>query len=72
MKKILTFRIEEESVNLIDILSKEYETTKVSILENAIKNYALSKRFRKKDLLKFIGKISDKDLKKINEVICIY
>jgi len=72
MKKILTFRMEEESINLIEILSKEYETTKVRILENAIKNYALSKRFRKKDLLKFIGKISDKDLKKINEVICIY
>jgi predicted transcriptional regulator len=67
MKKIVTFRLNKDVLLLIDELSKEYETTKVHIVENAIRTYANLKKFKNKDLLKYVGKIDKNDLKKIRK-----
>jgi predicted transcriptional regulator len=67
MKKIVTFRLDEDVLLLIDELAKEYETTKVHIVENAVKTYANLKKFKNKDLLKYVGKIDKNDLKKIRK-----
>jgi predicted transcriptional regulator len=69
MKKTVTFRINEDVLILINELAKEYETTKVHIVENAIKTYANIKKFKNKDLLKYIGKIDKNDLKKIRKML---
>jgi predicted transcriptional regulator len=69
MKKLVTFRINEDVVVLIEELAKEYETTKVNIVENAVKTYANLKKFHNKDLLKFLGKIDKNDVKKIKALL---
>ena len=69
MKKTVTFRMNEEIVILINELAVEYETTKVHIVENAVKTYANLKKFHNKDLLKFIGKIDKNDIKKMRAMI---
>ena len=69
MKKMVTFRMNEDVLLLIDELAKEYETTKVHIVENAVKTYANLKKFKNKDLLKYVGKIEEKDLKKMRKNI---
>jgi predicted transcriptional regulator len=69
MKKLVTFRINEDVVVLIDELAREYETTKVHIVENAVKTYANLKKFHNKDLLKFLGKIDKNDVKKIRTLL---
>ena len=69
MKKVVTFRMNEDTVILIEELAKEYETTKVIVVENAIKTYANLKKFHSKDLLKFVGKIDKNDIKKIKGVL---
>lgn len=69
MKKLITFRMNEDVVVLIEELSNEYETTKVHILENAVKTYASLKKFHNKDLLRFLGKIDKKDIKKMKSVL---
>ncbi|GAB6073575.1 hypothetical protein [Nautilia lithotrophica] len=69
MKKMITFRMNEDVVVLIEELAKEYETTKVHIVENAVKTYANFKKFHNKDLLKFLGKIDKNDVKKIKALL---
>jgi len=69
MKKLVTFRINEDVLVLIESLAKEYETSKVHIVENAIKTYANLKKFKNKDLLKFLGKIDEKDIKKMRSLL---
>jgi predicted transcriptional regulator len=69
MKKMITFRMNEDVVVLIEELAKEYETTKVHIVENAVKTYANLKKFHNKDLLKFLGKIDKNDVKKIKALL---
>jgi predicted transcriptional regulator len=69
MKKMITFRMEEDVIILLETLAKEYDTTKVHIVENAIKTYANIKKFKNKDLLKYIGKIDKKDLKSFRKII---
>ncbi|NPA87609.1 hypothetical protein [Caminibacter pacificus] len=68
MKKLVSFRIEEETLLLLEMLAKEYDTTKVHILENAIKTYANIKKFKKKDLMKFCGKLSKEDVKAFRNI----
>jgi predicted transcriptional regulator len=69
MKKMITFRMNEDVIVLIEELAKEYETTKVHIVENAVKTYANLKKFHNKDLLKFLGKIDKNDVKKIKALL---
>jgi len=68
MKKIVTFRVDEDVIILLQNLAKEYDTSKVHILENAIRNYANIKKFKKKDLLKFAGKLDKKDYNLFKEI----
>jgi len=69
MKKLITFRMNEDVAVLIEELAKEYETTKVHIVENAVKTYTNLKKFHNKDLLKFLGKIDKNDVKKIKALL---
>ena len=69
MKKIVSFRLDEDLIFMLEVLAQEYETTKVHILENAIKNYVTVKKFKKKNLMKFYGKLDKKDVKKFKELI---
>jgi len=69
VKKLVTYRMNNDIVVLINELANEYQTTKVHIVENAVRTYASLKKFHNKDLLKFIGKIDKNEIKKIKKVL---
>jgi predicted transcriptional regulator len=59
----------EDIIVLIEELAREYKTTKVHIVENALKTYVNIKKFKNKDMLKFLGKIDKNDIKKMKGVL---
>ena len=69
MKKAVNMRLEENTVILLNSLSKELAITKTDVVERAIEFYSQDKVKKRNELMAFAGILDDDDAKIILESI---
>ncbi len=69
MKKAVNMRLEENTVILLNSLSKELAITKTDVVERAIEFYSRDKSKKRNELMAFAGTLDDDDAKIILESI---
>jgi len=61
VKKAVNLRLKENTVILLNTLSKELQTTKTSIVEQAIKQFSNQYLEKRKQLMTFAGKLDSRE-----------
>ncbi len=69
MKRAVNLRLEENTVILLNSLSKELQTTKTAIVEQAIKQFSKQNLKKQNQLMAFAGKLDSKEAKTILDTI---
>jgi len=69
MKKAINLRLDESMILILNQLSKEFNTTKTKIVENAIQLFSKIKKKEQNELLQFVGILKENEANKILDAI---
>ena len=69
MKKAVNLRLDESVILILNQLSKEFNTTKTEIVENALKLFSKTKQKEQNKLLQFAGILKENEAKKMLDTI---
>jgi len=69
MKKAVNLRLDEKIILALEQLSKELNTTKTNIVENALNLYLKVKQKERNNLLQFAGILKENEAEKMLDTI---
>ena len=69
MKRAVNLRLDENVIYTLNQLSKELHTTKTEIIEKALNLFSKNNQEQHNNLLKFAGKLKDREADKMIEDI---